>query len=240
MRNPSDAAEPPPSNSDGPEPVSGREPEFKSSGTHRAPQAPDATGPLSARDLELLSRAGERMRSLRRALWLAYMNGSTLLLCAFACAPFALFDAALLWPALALGASGAAELRGARMLRDRDLRAPRWLAANQLVLLALIAVYCAFGAVRALHGSVADELSSAAPGVTEQLRDVMPGLDVSSETLDPAFRALAVAFYAAVFAACALYQGLCARYYRARAAVLRAFVDETPAWVMDVQRRLEG
>jgi hypothetical protein len=180
------------------------------------------------------------MRSLRRALWLAYMNGGTLLLCAFACAPFALFDAALLWPALVLGASGAAELRGARMLRDRDLRAPRWLATNQLVLLVLIAVYCVYGAARALQGSVADELSNAAPSAAEQLRDAMPAFDLSSDAIDRGYRALAVAFYAAVFAGCALYQGLCARYYRSRAAVLRAFVDETPAWVMEVQRRLEG
>lgn len=239
MRKPSDAAEPPPS-SDAQPLASDRDPELKSSGTHRAPQAGAAAGPLSAADLELLTRAGERMRSLRRALWLAYTNGGTLLLCAFACLPFALFDAWLLAPALALGASGAAELRGARMLRDHDLRAPRWLATNQLVLLALIAVYCASGAVRALHGSVADELANAAPGMTDQLRDVMPGLELTPETLDPAYRVIAVAFYAAVFAACALYQGLCARYYRTRAAVLRAFVDETPSWVMEVQRRLGG
>lgn len=240
MRTPRDSAGTPPSSSDSQELAPGRDPELKSSGTHRAPQAQTAAGPLDASDLELLARAGERMRSLRRALWLAYMNGSTLLLCAFACVPFALFDASLLLPALVLGASGAAELRGARMLRDRDLRAPRWLATNQLVLLAAIAAYCAFSAVTALHASLADELSSAAPGAAEQLRDAMPGFDLSGDTLDRGYRALVVAFYAAVFAACALYQGLCARYYRTRAAVLRAFVDETPAWVMEAQRRLNG
>jgi hypothetical protein len=240
MRTPKDAAETPPSSSDAQALSSGRDPELKSSGTHRAPPTEAASGPLGARDLELLARAGERMRSLRRALWLAYMNGSTLLLCGFACVPFALFDASLLLPALVLCASGAAELRGARMLRDHDLRAPRWLASNQLVLLALVAAYCAFGAYRALHASVADELSSAAPDATDQLRDMMPALDLSAETLDRGYRTLVVAFYAAVFAACALYQGLCARYYRTRAAVLRAFLDETPAWVMEVQRRLNG
>lgn len=240
MRTPRDTAETPPSSSDSQELAPGRAPELKSSGTHRAPQAQTASGPLGAQDLELLARAGERMRSLRRALWLAYMNGSTLLLCAFACVPFALFDASLLLPALVLGASGAAELRGARMLRDHDLRAPRWLATNQLVLLALIAAYCAFSGVSALHASFADQLSSAAPGATEQLRDAMPGLDLSPDTLEHGYRALVVAFYGAVFVACALYQGLCARYYRTREPVLRALVDQTPAWVMEVQRRLKG
>jgi hypothetical protein len=235
MRTPKDAAEPPPA-SDSQALASARDPELKSSGTHRASQS---DGPLGARDLELLARAGERMRSLRRALWLAYTNGCTLLLCAVACLPFALFDASLLLPALVLGASGAAELRGARLLRDRDLRAPRWLAANQLVLLAMIAAYCAFSAVTALHADVADELSSAS-GAAEQLRDAMPGIDLSADALDRGYRALVVAFYAAVFAGCALYQGLCARYYRTRAAVLRALVDETPAWVFEVQRRLDG
>ena len=112
---------------------------------------------------------------------LAYVNGSTLLVCAFACVPFALFDdASLLLPALALGASGAVELRGARMLRDLDLRAPRWLATNQLVLLALIAVYCAAGIVHALHApSVVDELSSSAPGRADQLRDATAGFGLT-------------------------------------------------------------
>jgi hypothetical protein len=239
MPKPSDAAEPP--NSEAQALAPKREPEFSTSGTHRAPLQPGAVGPLDARDLELLARAGERMRSLRRALWLAYMNGSTLLFCALACAPFVLFDATLLLPTLVLGASGAAELRGARMLRNRDLRAPRWLAANQLVLLALLALYCAVSGVRALHApSVANELSSSAPAAADQLRDVLPGLDLSEQTFDRGYRTLVVLFYVAVFVGCALYQGLCAHYYRTRAAVLRAFVDETPAWVLEAQRRLNG
>src|SRR5262245_11850949 len=103
-----------------------RDPALGSSGTHRA-QPPNQADPLGPRELELLARAGERMRALRRAQWLAYTNGGALLFCALACVPFALFDATLLLPASVLGACGAVELRGAIMLRKLDLRAPRWL-----------------------------------------------------------------------------------------------------------------
>jgi hypothetical protein len=201
--------------------------------------APAQDSPLGARELDLLAAGAARARSLRRASWLAYANGSTLLACALACLPFALLDDRwLLLAVIALGAGGAAELRGARMLRRHDLRAPNWLAANQLALLALIAVYCGAHALGVANG--VSELKDASPALADQLRDVAATFDVDEHAIDSALRAAIKLFYASVFVACALYQGLCAHYYRTRGAVLRAFVAETPAWVREALRRLSG
>lgn len=222
-----------------------REALLSSSGTQRA-SGPEAargggSGPLDARDLAVLSSAAERMRALRRVTRLALANGWGFAACALFCLPFAAFDAALLPVVIVLGAAAFVELRGAIMLRRCDLRAPRWLALNQLALLGAIAVYCAIGAASALHApSPAAQLRGAAPDVFDQLQGSMPGLTAGNGAIDSAYHVLVLTFYGAVFAASVLYQGGCAYYYRSRAALLRAHVSETPAWVLEVERRLNG
>jgi hypothetical protein len=96
-------------------------------------------------------------------------------------------------------------------------------------------------AVRALNApSVAAELKNSAPDLAEQLRDAASEYGLSEDAFDTGYRSALALFYVAVFGACALYQGFCAHYYRTRAALLRAYIDETPAWVREAQRRLSG
>ncbi len=210
-----------------------------------APTEPDHAGtdlgPLGPQDVTLLERAWQRRQKLGRARALARFNGLSLIATAVLCLPFAALDASLLWVALALLAVGAAELRGARLLQRLDLRAPRWLGWNQLVLLLLVGLYCALSALQGLaaHGPTLD-LARDYPDLAAQMPELRDGLGMGSDSFGHAYRALVVVFYLALFGACALYQGFCARYYFALSAQLQAHLEQTPAWVLRLQRRLLG
>ena len=187
-------------------------------------------GPLSEHDFNVLARVGERSRALRRASALSTTNGSSLLVCAFAtllCAPFYPW---LLCTALVLGASGFAELRGGRMLRKLDLRAPRWLAINQLALLGVIAIYCGVQIASGLRASSGlQDVTGAYPDLAGPTHDALQSIGVGADTVDSLYRGALVVFYGAVFGVSALYQGGCAYYYAKRGALLRAQRREAPA-----------
>ena len=51
---------------------------------------------------------------------------------------------------------------------------------------------------------------------------------------------LTLAIYGAVIVGAIVFQGLNAVYYFTRAKHLSAYLDETPDWVVDVQRRTAG
>jgi hypothetical protein len=128
------------------------------------------------------------------------------------------------------------------MLQRFDLRAPSWLARNQLALLLAVAIYCAFAIYSGLRSAnpLAD-LASTSPEMSDQLGDLSQSLgSENGEFVGHAYHVAVVGFYLAVLAACALYQGLCARFYTKRAAVLRAHVELTPPWVLQLQRRVLG
>jgi hypothetical protein len=218
---------------------------FKSSGERPAMSMTDADleqGPLSARDLALIEQAFERRRALGRAITLARANGVTLLATGLLCLPFAIFEPWLWLAAFALVASGFCELRGARLFRALDLRAPKWLATNQLVLLGAIALYCGLGIYNGLHtSSPIAELGDEYPDLSSQLKDLAQNLGSGEGALvDHGYRVAVIGFYLAVLAACGLYQGLCAYFYLKRARVLKAHRDLTPAWVLRLEQRLFG
>jgi hypothetical protein len=198
-------------------------------------------GPLSAEDLALLERVFERRRAFNRGVTLARTNGWTLIATALLCLPFVASDASTVLGALVLAGSGIAELRGARMLRELDLRAPKWLGTNQLVLLFAIALYCASGVYSSLHApSPIADLAQRFPDLAGRLGELDGSTGDGAAAIDHSYRLTAVGFYLAVLVACALYQGLCARYYFTRAAPLRAHLEQTPAWALQAQRRLLG
>jgi hypothetical protein len=198
-------------------------------------------GPLTEQDFALLAQAGRRSRALRGATRLATMNGVSLIVCGMACLIGALFDVWLLFAALVLCASAAVELRGARMLRELDLRAPRLLAMNQLALWLAIAVYCAAQVVSGLRANTGvQDIARAYPQLAEPMRDALSANGLEMDAIDSAYRGALVLFYGAVLAASALYQGACAYYYWKRSALVRAQRAETPAWVLEVERRLQA
>ena len=53
--------------------------------------------------------------------------------------------------------------------------------------------------------------------------------------LDEVMRSLTLAVYTGVIAATAIFQGLNARYYFRRIEMIRGYLSETPAWVLELQ-----
>jgi hypothetical protein len=51
---------------------------------------------------------------------------------------------------------------------------------------------------------------------------------------------LSVIIYGSVIVATVIFQGLNALYYFSRAKILQAYLNETPPWIIEVQRRSTG
>ena len=87
--------------------------------------------------------------------------------------------------------------------------------------MALIAAYCAWSMYRTV--------AFPDPQIQE-----LTGL-LGEDTAD-LVRSLTVSSYAAVIIAACVFQGLNSRYYFVRIARLRAYLRDTPEWVVDLQR----
>jgi hypothetical protein len=201
--------------------------------------ASSGTGPLSPEQLQELAWANARVRTLRRAGRLAAFNGWTLGACAVLCLPFAFFDMSALLIAACLGGVTFAEFYGRHRLLTLDLRGPRILGINQLVLLGLIIAYCAMRIIQATAGpDISEQILAQSPQLSGVL-DAGAGSDVEMliGSVGELYRKVVIAVYVSVIVASTLVQGLCALYYLTREKHLRAYLEQTPAWVIEIQRQ---
>ena len=195
-----------------------------------------ASGPLSSEDLRVLDRVFARRKSLARAVTLALGNAVFALVSACFCIPFSFLDPSLLLVAVVLAATGVVELKGSRMLRALDTRAPKWLALNQVALFLAIAVYCGFAISNGMRPSPSAGAGSDALGEFGESLGAVSG----SGLLDHAYTGALIGVYVVLLLACGLYQGACAWFYASRAPVLRAHRAESPSWALALERRLLG
>jgi len=185
---------------------------------------PGGPSPLSEEEKREFSRAGKQARSILKAERAAAFNGWTI---GFFAAVTLLFS--LSSPITALLGFGMAvvawnEFRGRKMIRQLDSRGPQLLGRNQLGLMVLLIAYCLWNLVR-----------TPAP---------ISGLAELEEVLGPVedlARTLAFFVYGSVIVLTAVFQGLMARYYFARVGMMEAYLEDTPRWIVDLQRMgLEG
>ena len=113
------------------------------------------------------------------------------------------------------------EYRGRAMVRRFDREGPRLLGRNQLGLMVLIIAYALW--------SMYQTTSHPDPELAQL--DQILGSDTSSLVAE-----LTIYVYVAVIALTGLFQGLLARYYFKRIALVDAYVRDTPPWVLDMQR----
>jgi hypothetical protein len=189
------------------------------------PSLPAAASPLTPEHLLELERAKLRYKKIKRVIgvatcdaWLAaFFAGITLLSAILS--PISL----LLGAVLAFVAFNS--FRGVRLLRQLDARAPRLLAMNQILLAGIIIVYSiiCIWAARGGEGVFSSELTSD-PAVAAQLGDYKHLAWI-----------ITLSVYASLIVGTIIAQGLTALYYSSRAKYLRAYVDETPRWVLDLQ-----
>jgi hypothetical protein len=128
---------------------------------------------------------------------------------------------------LVLGVIGFVEVRSAAQLKRLKVEATRTLAFNQLVLAALLIVYAAWRLyVTSQPGALSAEMGVNDPDVASMLGSVEDLTHVITRVLYGGLIAYAV---------CA--PGGLAWYYFSRAKHLKAYLAQTPAWILTLQEQ---
>ena len=188
----------------------------------------DATdGGLTAEQLQQWADANLRARKVLKAAKVAAFNGWTVGFFAAASAIFALFSipTALLCAGLAFVTYN--EFRGRKLLLRFEPRATRVLGWNQLVLMGLLIAYGAWHIGAAYLG----------PSPYEQAIRTTPQLEKMLRPVENLYTLLTVVVYGGVIVGTMIFQALNAAYYFTRAKRLRAYLAETPDWIVDLQRQ---
>jgi hypothetical protein len=203
-------------------------PEFR--GPQGNPGAPAGVPGISPEQLREFRLAEVRAKKIRRAATVAVTDGWIGAVLAAMAILSVCLDGSALFIGPALGAIAWNSFRGARRMRKFDRAAPGILAWNQVILAAVITLYCGWQLYAHLSGAsmLSKELASA--GLSERDFNAALGMDL------PRFeRLLYGGIYGMAIAGSLLFQGLTALYYFSRRKHLEAYLAETPGWVVDLQ-----
>jgi hypothetical protein len=190
---------------------------------------PTSDGPLTQGDHHELALANGRAKKIRTAARVATFNGWVLGIFAAVSAPFALFSTAGFLVITGLAFIVYNEFQGRTRLLQFDPSSSTRLGWNQVALLTLIIAYCLWMIFTGLTGSgpFAAELES-----NPEIASALGTLD----EFDDLYKFFVVAIYGTVIVLSVIFQGLNALYYFTRRKHVEAYVQETPDWVLDVQR----
>ncbi len=198
---------------------------------------PASAGPLTVEHMQQLAAADVRAKKLRSAAGVAMFNGITIAIFSVLSLLWVLGELAFSeydWVGFVVGAGLGViawnEFRGRTLLRQFNPRAPRVLGWNQVALLVLIVAYAA--------GMLAKFLLSKGSYDAQIGREALAASKVGS--VDNLLKLGAIAVYGALIVGTLIFQGLNAIYYFTRAKLLRAYLAETPAWVVELQRCQAG
>lgn len=182
--------------------------------------------PLTPEHLNQLAAARVLGRKLARAVSVALFDGWSI--AAFATVTFLLGLMSV--PGMLMGAGmgviAYVELRGAKGLRRLDPAAARSLGLNQVALGSLLIAYALWGIIRELTGtSEYAQIAAQDPQLAQMLTPVEGLTRLISYAMN--FGLIAVALIA---------QGSLAAYYFSRVKYIKAYVTQTPAWIVAVQK----
>jgi hypothetical protein len=182
------------------------------------------SGPLSLAQVGQIEEARRRGRKVRRAAWVAALSAWTIAV--FAALSVAWGLLARDWWSLKLGAGMGCvayfEFRGGRQLRRYEPRGALTLAYNQLVFGGMLVAYGLWQLVGVLRAGKSGGMSTGDPA-----------LDATVQELNYLVGSL---LYGGVALLGVLGPGLTAVYYISRGRVVKRFLAETPAWVVEVLR----
>ncbi len=177
-------------------------------------------GPLSPEQQEELALANARAQKILAATKVATFNGWTIGAFALITLPFALFSLTALVIGIGMAIVARNEFHGRGLLRRFDPQGPQLLGRNQVGFMALIVAYCVW--------SIYSTLANPIP----QLEELEAVLGATGELVTN----FTVAVYSVVIVLTLLFQGLNARYYFARIKLVQGYLEETPGWIIDLQR----
>jgi hypothetical protein len=184
--------------------------------------------------MQAVTLAYQRAKKLRSAAGVAMFNGIWLgvfsglsLLFVVGEAIFGGFDGIGVIMCLGLGLLAWNELRGRKLLLLYHPKSTAVLGWNQVALLGLIVGYAAWMmGVAAFGTNPYEEVMRSEPMAAQVLGDV-GGL----------YKMLSLILYGGLIVGSVIFQGLNSLYYFTRAKLLRAYLAETPAWVVELQRQ---
>lgn len=190
--------------------------------------------PLSPEQMQVVTLAHQRARKLRSAARVAMFNGILLstfsglsLIVVAGEALFGEFDWVGVVMCIGLGGLAWNELRGRKLLLQFYPQSAAILGWNQVALLGLIVGYAGWMMGVAVFGANPyEEVMRAEPRAMEVLGDI-----------SALYKTVSVIFYGALIIGTIIFQGLNSRYYFTRARLIRAYLVETPAWVVELQRQ---
>jgi hypothetical protein len=189
--------------------------------------SPSTSGsPLSPEHLRELELARARSKKIRRAAGVAMFNGWTVGGFAALSLLIGLFSLTSLLIGVALAAVTYNEFAGAKMLRRLDLRAPRRLALGQLGLCGVLITYALWSIYSLQTGPSSYEAALAAGGQGAALVGSIQQFE----------QAVTYAVYGGLIVGSILFQGGTAWYYFSRMKYVRAYVSETPPWIIELER----
>ncbi len=188
-----------------------------------------ASEPLSQDQQQQFTEAHARVRPLRKVARMANFNGWVTAVIAAAAVPFAVGGAAEMLVVLGLVVVAVNEFRGRRLVLGLDPRAGNLLGWNQVGFLTLIVVYSLWMIYSGITGpSELDRQMREHPELVQFFG--------SHEELVRLERLTIFAVYGLTIALSTVFQGLCARYYFRSARRLAAHLEQTPGWILDLQR----
>lgn len=179
-----------------------------------------APPPLTPEQQKALQRAGERAGAFAGAARVAAFNGWSIGFFAAVTVLFGIFNLTALVLGVAMAVVARNELKGRARTLASDPAGPDLLWRNQIGFMALIIAYCLW--------SMYQMTSRPDPQMAE-LTELLGG------DLDELVRSLTLTVYGAVIAATVLFQGLNARYYFRRVALIEEYLSDTPDWVLELQ-----
>ena len=177
--------------------------------------------PLSPEQKEALALASERSKKILGAGKVAAFNGWTLGVIGGLSILSGLFSLTGFVVGVLIAIVAWNEFRGRALIRKLEPAGPILLAKNQVGLMGVVIAYC----VWSMYVTVASPSSELAE--LDEVFELLPEGLVTDLTL---------LVYGTVIAVTLIVQGLNARYYFARIELLRDYLDETPGWILDMQR----
>lgn len=177
--------------------------------------------PLGPEQRAALEEAAERARAIVGAAKIATFNGWSIGFFAVVSLLFGLFSLTSLVIGIGLAIVARNEFKGGAAVRALNPEGPELLWRNQVGFMSLIGLYCLW--------SIYQVTANPDPQMVE-LTDLLGG---DTQEL---VQQLSVLLYVAVLVVTGIFQGLNARYYHRRVAMLNTYLVETPSWIIDVQR----
>lgn len=177
--------------------------------------------PIGPEEQKALQEAGEQIKHVMKAAKVAAFNRWSIGLFAGVSLLFGLFSLTSLIIGVGLAVVARNEFKGRTAVRALDVEGLELLWRNQIGFLVLIVGYCLW--------SIYSVTARPDPQMVE-LTDLL-GSDTGQLVQE-----LTQLVYVAVIIGTLIFQGLNARFYKVRIPALKTYLDDTPAWIVDVQR----